>query len=43
VVTKQQIGKVFRDAENGDKAILKFMIFEERSKLDPELWISKKS
>ncbi len=43
VATKQQIGKVFRDAENGDKAILKFMIFEEKAKLDPELWISKKS
>lgn len=42
VETKQAIGSVFRDTDNGDKAILKFMIFEEKVKLDPELWISKK-
>jgi septal ring factor EnvC (AmiA/AmiB activator) len=40
---KQEIGRVFNDSENGDKAILKFMIFEEKLKLDPELWISKKN
>jgi len=43
VETKQEIGKVFADSENGDKAILKFMVFEEKVKLDPELWISKKN
>jgi murein hydrolase activator len=43
VETKQEIGKVFNDAENGDKAILKFMVFEETVKMDPELWISKKN
>jgi septal ring factor EnvC (AmiA/AmiB activator) len=43
VVTKQEIGKVFSDSENGDKAILKFMVFEDKVKLDPELWISKKN
>ena len=32
VETKQEIGKVFSDAENGDKAILKFMIFEGKVK-----------
>ena len=42
VDTKQEIGNVFIDSENGDKAILKFMIFDEKVKLDPELWISKK-
>jgi|WetSurMetagenome_2_1015567.scaffolds.fasta_scaffold00405_25 murein hydrolase activator len=42
VETKQVIGNVFTDSENGNKAILKFMIFEEKVKLDPELWISKK-
>jgi septal ring factor EnvC (AmiA/AmiB activator) len=41
VDTKQEIGNVFCDTENGNKAILKFMIFEEKEKLDPELWISK--
>jgi len=43
VETKQEIGKVFSDTENGNKAILKFYVFEERLKLDPELWISKKN
>lgn len=43
VETKQEIGKVFNDTENGDKAILKFMVFEETLKMDPELWISKKN
>ena len=42
VKTKQEIGSVFCEAEDGNKAILKFMIFEEKVKLDPELWISKK-
>ncbi len=41
VDTKQEIGSVFCDTENGNKAILKFMIFEEKVKLDPESWISK--
>lgn len=41
VETKQQIGTVFADKDDGDKAILKFMVFEEKAKMDPELWISK--
>lgn len=41
VETKQVIGNVFCETENGNKAILKFMIFEEKEKLDPESWISK--
>ena len=41
VDTKQQIGNVYCEAE-GNKAILKFMIFEEKEKLDPESWITKK-
>ena len=41
VETKQIIGTVFCETENGNKAILKFMIFEEKEKLDPESWISK--
>lgn len=43
IETRQEIGRVFNDSENGDKAILKFMVFEETRKLDPELWISKKN
>jgi septal ring factor EnvC (AmiA/AmiB activator) len=42
VETKQEIGQVFCDQENGSKAILKFYIFEEKEKIDPELWIAKK-
>lgn len=42
VDTKQEIGNVFCDKENGNEAIIKFMIFEEKEKLDPEIWISKK-
>lgn len=41
VDTKQEIGTVFCEKENGNKSILKFMIFEEKEKLDPEAWISK--
>jgi septal ring factor EnvC (AmiA/AmiB activator) len=43
IETKQELGKVFSDSENGNKSILKFYVFEERLKLDPELWISKKN
>jgi septal ring factor EnvC (AmiA/AmiB activator) len=42
VDTKQEIGNVYCETENGNKAVLKFMIFEEKEKLDPESWISKK-
>lgn len=43
VETKQEIGQVFSDSENGDRTVLKFMVFNENLKLDPELWISKKN
>jgi septal ring factor EnvC (AmiA/AmiB activator) len=42
VDTKQEIGEVYCDTENGNKSILKFMIYEEKDSLDPESWISKK-
>jgi murein hydrolase activator len=41
VDTKQEIGNVYYEKENGNKSILKFMIWEEKEKLDPEIWISK--
>jgi septal ring factor EnvC (AmiA/AmiB activator) len=41
VETKQEIGNVFCETNNGNKAILKFMIYEEKEKQDPESWISK--
>jgi septal ring factor EnvC (AmiA/AmiB activator) len=43
VDTKEEIGKVFNDSDNGNKAVLKFMVFDEKVKMDPELWISKKN
>jgi murein hydrolase activator len=41
VDTRQEIGDVYCETNNGNKSILKFMIFEEKEKLDPEAWISK--
>jgi septal ring factor EnvC (AmiA/AmiB activator) len=41
VETKQEIGNVFCETDNGNKAILKFMIYEEKEKQDPESWIAK--
>jgi len=41
VRTGQIIGRVFNDSDDGDKAVLKFMISEEKDYLNPELWISK--
>jgi murein hydrolase activator len=40
--TGQEIGDVYLDSEDGNKAVLKFMIYEEKNKLDPETWIVKK-
>ena len=41
VETKQEIGNVFCETDKGNKAILKFMIYEEKEKQDPEVWITK--
>jgi len=41
VETKQELGNVFCETDNGNKAILKFMIYEEKEKQDPEVWITK--
>lgn len=40
VETKQEIGEVFQDPNNGNASVLKFMIFDKEY-LDPEKWISK--
>jgi len=42
VDTKQQLGEVFCDSENGSSSVLKFLIFDEKEKVDPESWITKK-
>jgi len=42
IATGQEIGEVFIDSSDNEKAILKFMVYEEKTKLNPELWIIKK-
>ena len=41
VETKQEVGEVYADPRADNNCILKFMIFEQKNALDPELWISK--
>lgn len=40
--TGQELGEVYSDSEEGNKAVLKFMVYEEKTKLNPELWLVKK-
>jgi septal ring factor EnvC (AmiA/AmiB activator) len=42
VSTGQQMGQVYVDAQDGNKAVIKFMIYQEKKKLDPEQWLLKK-
>lgn len=41
VSTKQVIGTIYTDVEEDNKSILKFQIWRENQKLDPEEWIVK--
>lgn len=41
VVTSQNIGIIYSDPNEEDKTVLKFQIWKENVKLNPELWISK--
>lgn len=41
VNTKQEIGLIYSDKTDDDKTVLKFQIWKENIKLDPELWIAK--
>lgn len=41
VATKQNIGTVYFDKDDGSKSILKFQIWHENQKLDPESWIGR--
>ena len=43
VKTRQELGNVYCENDDGNKSVLKFMIFDEKVKIDPELWISKKN
>ncbi len=40
VDTKQEIGTVFTDRDDDNKTVLKFQIWYENTKLDPEKWIT---
>lgn len=42
VSTGQELGQVFVDTKEGNKAVIKFMVYEEKKKLDPEQWLLKK-
>jgi septal ring factor EnvC (AmiA/AmiB activator) len=42
VATGEILGDVYSDSSNGGKSVLKFMIYEEKKKLDPERWLLKK-
>ncbi len=39
VSTKQAIGKIFTDTENGNATILHFQLWKEKTKLNPEPWL----
>jgi murein hydrolase activator len=41
VSARQNIGTVYTDLEDGNKSILKFQIWRENQKLNPEEWISR--
>ena len=41
VNTKQPIGKVFTDKTEENKTVLNFMIWEEKTKMDPVPWLSE--
>ena len=42
VTTGQDLGNVYLDNGDGGKSVLKFMVYEEKKKLDPEQWLTKK-
>lgn len=41
VEIKEEIGRIFTDQDDDNKAVLKFQIWRESTKLDPEDWISR--
>jgi septal ring factor EnvC (AmiA/AmiB activator) len=41
VTTKQIIGTVYTDTDDDNKSILKFQIWLENQKLNPEEWIGR--
>ncbi|WP_159521257.1 murein hydrolase activator EnvC family protein [Sunxiuqinia indica] len=41
VETRQKVGTIYSDSADGDKTILKFQVWQENQKMNPEDWISK--
>jgi septal ring factor EnvC (AmiA/AmiB activator) len=41
VEARQNIGSVFTDPEDGNKSVLKFQIWKESTKLNPEEWLGR--
>lgn len=41
VSARQKIGKIFTDAENGNKTELYFLIYKDRQCLNPEAWLAR--
>ncbi|MDR2968911.1 MAG: M23 family metallopeptidase, partial [Tannerellaceae bacterium] len=41
VTTRQPVGKIFSDAENGNETILHFQLWKEKIKLNPAAWLDR--
>lgn len=41
VALKQEIGTIFTDTNDGNKTVLKFQVWKENQKLNPQDWISR--
>lgn len=41
VAIKQKIGRIFTDTENGNKTELMFLMYKDKTLLNPELWLAK--
>lgn len=39
VSTRQALGRIFADTENGNATILHFQLWKEKTKLNPQLWL----
>ncbi len=41
VTTRQPLGKIFSDSENGNETILHFQLWKEKTKLNPAPWLDR--
>lgn len=40
VTARQELGTIFSDSEDGNRTVLTFQLWKERTKLNPELWLN---